>query len=34
MVDAGGLAAYMEAEGIDKVIAACFPFSDPGLMAL
>ncbi len=34
MVDAGGLSAYMEAEGIDRVIAACFPFSDPGLIRL
>jgi hypothetical protein len=34
MVDAAGLAAYMEAEGIDRVIAACFPFSDGGLIRL
>lgn len=34
MADAAGLSAYMEAEGIDRVIAACFPFSDGGLIRL
>ncbi len=34
MVDAEGLAAYMEREGVDRVAAGCFPFRDPGLLRL
>lgn len=32
MADASALFSYMEDEGVDRVVAACFPFEDDGLI--
>jgi hypothetical protein len=34
MVDAEGLAEYMDREGVDRAAAGCFPFRDAGLLRL
>jgi hypothetical protein len=34
MADVGGLAAYMDREGVDMAVATCFPFQDSGLVRL